>query len=576
MKILVLQLARFGDIYLTWPTLRGLRRQFPDAEIHVIVREKFAAALDGLGDGFIAHMLPTAELLRPILESGDDQSGSLDKLDQWLKPLQSVAWNKIINLSFSPSSSYIVDLFAGMETDVRGYARHSDGYLSIPDDASAYFYAQVGPSRHNRYHLVDVFAMIAEVEIQSEDWGFAGRMPLVVEDNGYVIFHLGASQSEKRYPVDLWKKLVELVESPIYLIGSNEEEALAEQLATFAHVRNLIGKTRLAELFPIIKGAELLVGADSAPIHIAAHVGTPVLNISFSSVSFWETGPCSKRSAVLVSDSAFPLGPEKIVKAMQAIANGGAIDGLIQGAPGPGIRFQETESSFEWKLIQALYTDSDYPSLPPDVATESGVTRLAETVELALEQLTVLKANYRARTAVDILSSVDLVLTEIPKLAPRIAPLVGWFETERLRIPPGDIKDTFHKTEKLFQDLKTILQVFTQPALPFDAKLGLSILDSLDEQLMECASSFRLFQTAVAEPKLQQVLGSIAYFDQGAPASGSTNVEARELREILAALIQAFEKKDYIFVADILEYEMSACLSKWRTSLVKSQTDVLL
>lgn len=68
MKILVLQLARFGDIYLTWPALRALRRRYPDASIHLLVRERFVAATEGLGAGIDVHVFPTARFWHPSWE----------------------------------------------------------------------------------------------------------------------------------------------------------------------------------------------------------------------------------------------------------------------------------------------------------------------------------------------------------------------------------------------------------------------------------------------------------------------------------------------------------------------------
>ena len=47
MKILIIQLARLGDIYQSWPTLKAVKRANPGAEIHFLTRSKFAAAAPG-------------------------------------------------------------------------------------------------------------------------------------------------------------------------------------------------------------------------------------------------------------------------------------------------------------------------------------------------------------------------------------------------------------------------------------------------------------------------------------------------------------------------------------------------
>src|SRR5205807_1295099 len=82
---------------------------------------------------------------------GEPLEASHAELKSFLQPLCEANFDTIINLSFSPASSFLTDYLASSRTDVRGYTRHSDGHFNIPDDTSAYFYAQVGIGRANRY-----------------------------------------------------------------------------------------------------------------------------------------------------------------------------------------------------------------------------------------------------------------------------------------------------------------------------------------------------------------------------------------------------------------------------------------
>jgi ADP-heptose:LPS heptosyltransferase len=67
MKILVIQLARFGDIYTTWPVLRAIKRENPQGELHVLVRKKFKKALVGLESVDKTQLLDTQNILEPVL-----------------------------------------------------------------------------------------------------------------------------------------------------------------------------------------------------------------------------------------------------------------------------------------------------------------------------------------------------------------------------------------------------------------------------------------------------------------------------------------------------------------------------
>lgn len=589
MKILVIQLARFGDIYLTWPTLRALSRKFPEAEIHLLVREKFLAATEGL-TGIRVHALSSASILGPLLSERPDLNASESALTSSLSALN-LEWDQIYNLSFSPMSSYLTDFLSQQSTVVKGYTRHADGFLNIPDDASAYFYAQVGIGRDNRFHLADIFAMIADVELERNDWGYRGALPQSDWERPYVVVHLGASQSEKRYPLKNFRRVLrELSSRRVYLVGSKDEKKLAESLLDLSHVKSLIGETSLSQLFALIANADLVIGADSAPVHISAHTGTKVLNLSFASVNFWETGPISDQSVVIHAETPEELAPETVIQTARAMLSGKPLPNeaiVLSTEPGP--RFQD-EVSFGWKLIQALYTHADYPT-PTDSTTVSGVKRLLELTEMALEQLSILKQDLGSKSALQILSVVDSGLTQIASVARELAPLIRWFETERLRMPPQDVVITFKRTRELFENLQTIAQVLAQGADPNFHELqrqGLERLREIENELPNCAMSFRLYQTAKAEPMLQRLLNHLTFFDSnGLHHAGSTKVQSgqqvildwvrsyRDYREVLNQLIVAFQKQDYVYVADLIEYEISDCLSNWRTQLVKFDTSML-
>lgn len=550
MKILIIQLARFGDIYQSWPTIRAVGRKHPAAEIHVLVRQKFASGLVGLGPNFIFHQMPTPDILSPLLEVNEDVEESIDRLENWLKPLQTTDWSQIINLSFSPVSSYLTEILSGLGTEVRGYTRFEDGFLSIPDDSSAYFYAQVGPGRHNRFHLVDLFAFVAQVELNECDFGFRGTLEESPMTSPYVVIHLGASQQEKCYPIDKWAEVIRALDFPVCLVGSANEKSLAEPIDRFPNVFNLIGQTTLPQLFSVLKNARLLIGADSAPIHMASHIGTPVLNLSFGYVNFWETGPFSKGSYVIKGDLPSRVGPDEVVRAAHSILAGETPLRCIGVDAHDSVRFTETKSSFEWNLIKSLYTEGEFPELDEDADTESGLLRLIETSELALEQLSILKRDPQSSASNEILSSIDLILDQIPKLAPQLAPLLSWFQTERIRIGPGSLEVILARTEKLFHDLFNIGLALLQKTS--DAHTEWS-LRQLKLDIVDCAQKFRQFKVAQAEPKLQRFLNRIALFDR----RDEHRPMVQSLSKFLPGLAKAIEMKNYLVAADLLEFEIA-------------------
>lgn len=562
MDILVLQLARFGDLFQTWPVLKALQRAYPQARLHVLARARFTDALKDLPN-VVVHALPSRDILAPILLN-DDLETSRGLLETFLETLRGFHFRQIINLSFSPVSSYIVDALKADETDVRGYTRFTDGFLNIPDDSSAYFYAQVGVERSNRYHLTDVFAAVAGVDLMEFDFSHpAGG----VERRDQIVVHLGASQAEKTYPPELWREvLIDLSRKylgDIVVVGSMNEAAMAAAVCRDLdgdRVHNRVGQSSLQELMGWLAESALLIGADSAPVHMAALVGTPVLNLSCSSVNFWETGPRSARSRILYADHIHEVSPARVSEeALAMIEGSGPAGPCILRAEGiEGFEPYQIEfDGFNWAMIKAIYTASDYPPLPLG-ASGAGFQRLIELADLALAHLE--QWPRQQAVSVRVLANIDNLLVEIPKLDPRTEPLVNWFQTERLRIGPGSPESVLEKTKKIFSDLLLIASQY-RPDLdaPADLAAGLELCRS-------CAPLFREFQTVRAQEHFQKLLSTCHDL-----ARHSTMVGDRPWSSVLSELGQAFDRRDFIDVADQLEHVLAPALALHLTQIETSR-----
>lgn len=103
----------------------------------------------------------------------------------------------------------------------------------------------------------------------------------------YIILNTGSSAkwTAKRLPLRKWQEFAELLDAryqlPFKLTGSQDEyeyiNGIAEALPYETEV--LAGKTSLADLKPLCRGAFLTVSTDSAAMHIAAAEQTPTIGI---------------------------------------------------------------------------------------------------------------------------------------------------------------------------------------------------------------------------------------------------------------------------------------------------------
>jgi ADP-heptose:LPS heptosyltransferase len=68
-----------------------------------------------------------------------------------------------------------------------------------------------------------------------------------------------------------------------------------------SHLIDLCGKTTIKQLAAISEASDLFLGIDSAPMHIAAAVGTPVIAIFGGGVNSWR--PWCKKNVVLFKEA---------------------------------------------------------------------------------------------------------------------------------------------------------------------------------------------------------------------------------------------------------------------------------
>lgn len=472
MKILVVQLARLGDIYQTWPTLTALARM-PGNNVHVLVRSRFVTATKGLPEAIQVKQLPNKKVLSHVYNGEDDFA--VDELEKFCDELTNEKYDKIINLSFSPFSSWLTWKIQPDSRKVSGYTRHGDGFFYPVDDSSAYFYGQVGPYRKARLHITHLFAAVAQVELAEQDLRYGKNLVQKRKlENPYWTIQLKASNDQKTLTSAQWiyflRLIAERFNPMLVLVGSEEDFAFAEniRLSTGHHnILNICGQTTPVELFDWIGHADMHLCPDSMTVHIASLTNTPTLNISLESVNFWETGPIAKNSFVLA------VTKEEDWHAKDAIALANALLNQVPAEVG----YQYSEEGFEcykpcgkssyhpfdWQLTMALYMGGDLPQVR-DSFLQQGLEKTMSVVELGLQQMDVLSRDPENQVAAEILGQVDQLLLELELLIKPLAPFFRWFHTERVRIPPEQVSQTLLKSKSIFTQAHLVVSRLLEEA----------------------------------------------------------------------------------------------------------------
>jgi len=210
-------------------------------------------------------------------------------------------YRRVINLSHRPDAARLcAKLDAEESFGMLQNAEHTaiNGYWQL------YRASLVHNNRHNRFHWSDLnmLDIFAPRDMQ--------RMPQArpkAAGQGRVGLFVGASEAEKRPAPPFWAELALALSRKhikTVFLGGPQDNALAAEAAQLARMPklNLCGRFDLRAFAEFLQELDLLIVPDTGPMHLAAWLGTPTLNLSLGPVHAWETGPAAPGHHVLRSN----------------------------------------------------------------------------------------------------------------------------------------------------------------------------------------------------------------------------------------------------------------------------------
>lgn len=303
MKILVINLTRFGDLLQTQPVLSGFKAK--GHEVGLVCLENFSSAGELLSGVDRIFPLPGARFLAGL--NRDWRHGFKD-LWEWVESgYGGYHPDLVVNLT----SSIPARLMARMaRSEQRGFCLDENGFGFHTNAWAAFLMAS---SRHrgaSPYNLVDLFKRAAELpddrrelSLTAPESGTAGEIVGAMRSEaprgarGFVALQLGASSEVRRWPTANFAAVAEKLwqEQGLcsVLLGAKSEKNLGDKFSSACrtpHV-NLIGRTSLTELARVLAETRLLLTNDTGTMHLAAGLDVPVAAIFLATAQPWDTGP---------------------------------------------------------------------------------------------------------------------------------------------------------------------------------------------------------------------------------------------------------------------------------------------
>lgn len=305
MKVLVVNLTRFGDLLQTGPTIVGLKEEYPDCHVTVVVERNFADVVRGLPGVDRIVELDLDGLGRMLL--GDDLRGAYHTVDDAVRALRDERYDIALNYSSSRMSAVLLRLIG--VPDTRGWTMTTDGFRLISHPWSRLFSASCLVRRQAPFNLVDYYKKVAGVRRGPQRLQYtvapeahariAERLAAqgVRPDTPLVGLQLGASKAVRRWPatsfVAVAKGLQDRIGARVVLCGGGGDRPVAEEIgaALGPLAIDLCGRTSIDELGALLARTDVLVTGDTGPMHMAVAVGTPVVSLFFGPALPFDTGP---------------------------------------------------------------------------------------------------------------------------------------------------------------------------------------------------------------------------------------------------------------------------------------------
>lgn len=321
-KILVIQTAFIGDVVLSLPLVQVLKKNFPSTEIDLMVIPK------------------TAELLREHPDISDliifDKRGKDKGLKGIVKTARLVS-QRSYDVTFILQRyfrSALIPFLAGVKVRV-GFDKSPFKFLYT----HVVEYKQVHEIERN-LSMLELFGIdikktkeLPNLYPSEQDRIRVDELLLGVSSQ-IVSIAPGSVWETKKWLKERYGKLAKLLVSDgfaVALIGGKEDYSLCEEIKKISEsekVFNFCGKLSLLQSAELIRRSIVLVSNDTAPMHIAVAMRTPVIAIFGSTVPEFGFYPYGERDRVIQVENLYcrPCGihgrkkcPEGHFKCMKLI-----------------------------------------------------------------------------------------------------------------------------------------------------------------------------------------------------------------------------------------------------------------
>jgi ADP-heptose:LPS heptosyltransferase len=291
-KILIIRLSSIGDIVLTSPIVRALRRCYPAAELHFLTKK-----------AFVSLVQYDPRLAKVHAFEGD--------LNQTIAALKLERFDWVVDLHRNIRSRLIK-----LRLGIRAVTYSKDRWPIL-------LYTKLGFGKLPVVHTVERYARaLKPLGCALDEEGLEFFLPAEAREMaGQIAAHnfvkppiavvLGGNYATKRWPKEYFVELLNGLDEPVMLLGGKSElddaQWIADRLTGF--VFNAVAQYDLLLSAALMERSQFVLTHDTGLMHIATALGCKIFSIWGNTVPELGFSPYKAKLSVIIENKSIDCRP---------------------------------------------------------------------------------------------------------------------------------------------------------------------------------------------------------------------------------------------------------------------------
>jgi ADP-heptose:LPS heptosyltransferase len=260
-KFLIIRLSSIGDIVLTTPVIRCLKRQVSSVEIHYLTKKEYATLITG----------------NPYVDKVHSFEGNIVDTISKLK---------------AENVDYIIDLHHNLRSQIIKFLLNKPSFSFYKLNFFKWLKVKFKIDLLPKVHIVDRYmntikAFGASNDNEGLDFFIAEKDVIKIDDlprelhNGFIVLAAAAKHFTKQLPIPQMIELCDKIDKPVIILGAEEDFSKAELVCQRSKnfIYNACGKYSINQSASIIQYSNLIITPDTGLMHISAAYHKIILSV---------------------------------------------------------------------------------------------------------------------------------------------------------------------------------------------------------------------------------------------------------------------------------------------------------